>query len=140
MVLGGLDGLIATFIIISAATGTTCMYYYNFKDIINRYHLDVGANLSWKITLVLGIANLLGNGLSMGISEFMSSKANREYINAEKRRAMWQYRYFKPDEIVRVCTYITRDKPSSYSYLCVYMCLFTILDDKAVREQWHVER
>lgn len=58
IVYGGMDGIITTFAIVAGATG---------------------AQLSYNILLVLGIANLLADGLSMGAGEYMSSKAELEH-------------------------------------------------------------
>jgi len=51
---GSIDGLITTFSIIVSA---------------------IGAELSNKVILILGISNVLADGYSMGISRYLSSKA-----------------------------------------------------------------
>ena len=34
----------------------------------------------------------------MGISEFLSSKAHREFLLSEKRREMWEFKHYKDVE------------------------------------------
>jgi VIT1/CCC1 family predicted Fe2+/Mn2+ transporter len=57
LVYGGIDGGVTTFAVVSGATG---------------------AGFSTEIILVLGIANLLADGLSMSIGSFLSSRAKRQ--------------------------------------------------------------
>lgn len=60
VVYGGLDGIITTFAIIAGSEGL---------------HLSV------EIILILGIANLLADGISMGIGDYLSTKSeNEEHI------------------------------------------------------------
>jgi len=61
LVYGANDGIITTFAVVSGV---------------------VGANLSERIILILGFANLLADGFSMGASNFL---ARRSYANAEDR-------------------------------------------------------
>jgi VIT1/CCC1 family predicted Fe2+/Mn2+ transporter len=56
-------------------------------------------------TLVIGFAVLLSNSFSVGISEFLSSKAHKEFLQAEKRREMWEFKHYKDSEISEVCLY-----------------------------------
>ena len=60
-VLGGIDGCVTTFAVVSGV---------------------VGAGFSSSVALVLGIANLLADGFSMAISNYESIKATREYIQS----------------------------------------------------------
>ena len=61
-----------------------------------------GANLSWKVVVVLGAANVAASSFSTGISEFLSSKAHREFIQAEKRRELWEFKHNKDREILQM--------------------------------------
>ena len=63
-VLGGIDGCITTFAVVSGA---------------------VGAGLSAPIALVLGFANLFADGFSMAISNYESIKAQREFVENIRR-------------------------------------------------------
>ena len=49
-----------------------------------------GADLSTGIVLVLGTANLVADGLSMGIGEWVSGKAEIEFLRAERKREEWE--------------------------------------------------
>lgn len=52
--------------------------------------------------MVLGAAVIAANSLSTGVSEFLSSKAHREFIQAEKRRELWEFKNYKDAEIYEV--------------------------------------
>jgi|TARA_Y100000310_G_scaffold51278_1_gene47270 VIT1/CCC1 family predicted Fe2+/Mn2+ transporter len=56
-VYGGIDGAITTFAIVAGA---------------------IGASLSSGIVLVLGLANLLADGFSMAVSNYLSNKSKKE--------------------------------------------------------------
>lgn len=62
-VYGGIDGIVTTFAIVAGS---------------------VGAGLSSKIVLILGFANLIADGFSMGVGAYLSSKSERELY--EKKR------------------------------------------------------
>jgi VIT1/CCC1 family predicted Fe2+/Mn2+ transporter len=63
-VLGGIDGCITTFAIVTGA---------------------VGAGFPPYVSLILGVANLLADGLSMAVSNYESIKAHNEFIDAMRR-------------------------------------------------------
>ncbi|MEN6364401.1 MAG: VIT1/CCC1 transporter family protein [Rectinema sp.] len=69
VVYGGLDGTITTF---AAVAGVA------------------GASLSPGIVLIMGFANLVADGLSMSIGDFLSSKSEAEYQAAERGREEWE--------------------------------------------------
>ncbi|RPA60766.1 hypothetical protein EF384_04175 [Aerococcus agrisoli] len=71
MVYGGLDGIVTTFAVVAGATG--------------------GA-LSLEVVIILGFANLLADGLSMAVGDYLSSKSEGEFVqNAiQKRRLDFQ--------------------------------------------------
>lgn len=50
----------------------------------------VGAALSPSIILILGFANLLADGFSMAIGNYLSSKSHKEYIEKERRKEEWE--------------------------------------------------
>lgn len=68
LVYGGLDGTITTFAAVSAA---------------------VGADLDWRVALVMGVANLLADGLSMALGDYFSSRAAEELAEHEARVEAW---------------------------------------------------
>jgi vacuolar iron transporter family protein len=66
LVYGALDGIITTFAIASGV---------------------VGANLSPGIILVLGLANLLGDGFSMATGAYLSARSEQEVYERERQHA-----------------------------------------------------
>jgi VIT1/CCC1 family predicted Fe2+/Mn2+ transporter len=62
-VYGGLDGAVTTFAVVAGATG---------------------AGFSIKIILVLGFANLIADGFSMGVGSYLSTKSDQELMLKRK--------------------------------------------------------
>jgi vacuolar iron transporter family protein len=62
-VYGGIDGAITTFAIVAGV---------------------VGASLSYSIVLILGFANLLADGFSMAVSNYLSTKSQNELFIKHK--------------------------------------------------------
>ncbi len=73
MVYGALDGIVTTFAVVSGVAGA-----------------DLGSN----IILILGIGNLLADGFSMGVGDYLSTKSEREYYDREARRQRWEIESF----------------------------------------------
>jgi VIT1/CCC1 family predicted Fe2+/Mn2+ transporter len=48
------------------------------------------------VILILGVSNLLADGLSMGIGDYLPTKSEREYYDREARRQAWEIEHF-PD-------------------------------------------
>jgi VIT1/CCC1 family predicted Fe2+/Mn2+ transporter len=69
LIYGGLDGIITTFAVVAGVAG---------------------AALSPGIVLIMGFANLIADGISMAIGDFLSSKAENEYNAAERKREEWE--------------------------------------------------
>jgi VIT1/CCC1 family predicted Fe2+/Mn2+ transporter len=69
MVYGGLDGIVTTFAVVSGVAG---------------------ANLGANVVMIMGVANLLADGLSMAIGAYLSEKSVKEYYNNEKKREAWE--------------------------------------------------
>lgn len=76
-VYGGLDGIITTFAVVAGAAG---------------------ASLGSGVVLILGFANLVADGLSMAIGDYLSTKAEQEYHQAERRREQWEIDHFPEGE------------------------------------------
>lgn len=76
-VYGGLDGIITTFAVVAGVAG---------------------AALSSGIVLILGFANLIADGLSMAIGDYLSTKSEQEYQNAERRREQWEVEHYPEGE------------------------------------------
>eukprot|EP00601_Ochromonadales_sp_CCMP2298_P007787 CAMPEP_0173205244 /NCGR_PEP_ID=MMETSP1141-20130122/20626_1 /TAXON_ID=483371 /ORGANISM="non described non described, Strain CCMP2298" /LENGTH=276 /DNA_ID=CAMNT_0014131109 /DNA_START=189 /DNA_END=1019 /DNA_ORIENTATION=+ len=78
VVFGGFDGLLSSIIVVSGA---------------------VGMHLSWQALVGLTCAVVVASSLSTGMSEFLSSRAHRHFIQAEKRRELWEFKHFKDEEM-----------------------------------------
>ncbi len=66
---GAVDGAVTTFAVVAGATG---------------------ASLSPGIVIILGFANLIADGFSMACGNFLSERADREYIEKERKREEWE--------------------------------------------------
>lgn len=74
---GGLDGTITTFAVVAGVAG---------------------ASLNAGVVLILGFANLIADGLSMAIGDYISTKSEREYQAAERERETWEARNYPEGE------------------------------------------
>jgi VIT1/CCC1 family predicted Fe2+/Mn2+ transporter len=71
MVYGALDGVITTMAVVAGATG---------------------AQLGSRVALILGIANLIGDGISMGASNYLGLKSELEQAGRDvKLEAPWRH-------------------------------------------------
>jgi VIT1/CCC1 family predicted Fe2+/Mn2+ transporter len=77
MVYGGLDGIVTTFAVVSGVAG---------------------ANLGSGVILILGLANLLADGLSMATGAYLSLKSELEYYQRERERETWEVEHFPNGE------------------------------------------
>jgi len=73
---GGMDGCVTTFAVVSGATG---------------------AGFGTSIIIILGLANLLADGLSMSVGSYLSSKAEEHNYQKNKRTEFWSVDH-KPGE------------------------------------------
>jgi len=76
-VYGALDGIVTTFAVVSGVEG---------------------AQLSSSIILVLGFANLLADGISMGVGNYLGTKSELEYIRKERAREYWEIEHVPEGE------------------------------------------
>lgn len=51
----------------------------------------VGGSLGAEVVITLGFANLIADGISMGLGDYLSSKAEFAHLVTEKRREEWEY-------------------------------------------------
>jgi VIT1/CCC1 family predicted Fe2+/Mn2+ transporter len=68
-VYGAIDGAVTTFAIVTGV---------------------VGASLSPSIIIILGFANLLADGFSMAIGNYLAVKTQNEFIQKERKREEWE--------------------------------------------------
>lgn len=77
IVYGAIDGAITTFAVVAGVTG---------------------AALSPAIVIILGIANLVADGFSMACSNYLSERANRDFIRRERNREIWEVKHMPAAE------------------------------------------
>lgn len=68
-VLGGTDGIVTTFAVVAGSAG---------------------GQLSSDVVIVLGLANLMADGFSMAVSNFLSTKSRQEEVDEAKQDESWQ--------------------------------------------------
>mmetsp|Transcript_25288 Transcript_25288/g.47981 ORF Transcript_25288/g.47981 Transcript_25288/m.47981 type:complete len:282 (-) Transcript_25288:145-990(-) len=78
IIFGGLDGILTSFAIVAGSAG---------------------GHLSPEVVLILGFSNIFADALSMGVGEFLSSKANNEWILSERKREEWELENYPEGEI-----------------------------------------
>jgi VIT1/CCC1 family predicted Fe2+/Mn2+ transporter len=76
-VYGGLDGIITTFAVVAGVAG---------------------ASLSAGVVLILGFANLIADGLSMAVGDYLSTKSENEYNAKEREREAWEVENYPEGE------------------------------------------
>ncbi|CEM32012.1 unnamed protein product [Vitrella brassicaformis CCMP3155] len=81
LVFGGLDGIVTTFAIVATS---------------------IGAGLSSGSVILLGIANLVADGLSMGLGDYFSARAEIDYARAEERREKWEMEHYPEGEVAEM--------------------------------------
>jgi len=78
LIFGGLDGILTSFAIVAGAAG---------------------GSMPIPVVLVLGFSNIFADALAMGVGEFLSSKAENEWILSERRRENWEMENYPEGEI-----------------------------------------
>ncbi len=76
-VYGANDGIITTFAVVAGVAG---------------------ADLSARIVLILGFANLLADGFSMAMSNYLSEKSNCDFVAIERQREEWEVEKLPEEE------------------------------------------
>ena len=74
IVYGGNDGIITTFAVIAGAQG---------------------ASLGPAIIVILGLANLLADGVSMGASNFLGKRSEQDYSRSQRQKEDWEISCYK---------------------------------------------
>lgn len=49
-----------------------------------------GGGLGTQAVLIVGVSSIVADGLSMGLGEYLSSKAMNEYMAIERKREEWE--------------------------------------------------
>ncbi len=80
-VYGAIDGSVTTFAVVSGVAG---------------------AALSSNIIIILGFANLLGDGISMAMSNYLGAKSEREFIENERKREYWEIEHYRDGEVEEI--------------------------------------
>ncbi len=70
-VYGGLDGIVTTFAVVAGVAG---------------------ADLATSVIIVLGVANLIADGISMAFGDYLGTKAENDYINVKREGELWKAR------------------------------------------------
>lgn len=78
LIFGGLDGILTSFAIVAGAAG---------------------GNMPVPVVLVLGFSNIFADALAMGVGEFLSSKAENEWILSERKREKWEMDNYPEGEV-----------------------------------------
>jgi len=68
-VLGGVDGIVTTFAVVAGSAG---------------------GRLSTEVVIVLGLANLIADGFSMAVSNYLGTRSRREEVEEAKEDESWQ--------------------------------------------------
>ncbi|KAG9404849.1 hypothetical protein AC1031_005061 [Aphanomyces cochlioides] len=77
-VFGGLDGIITTFATVTSVAGS---------------------GLPHAVILILGLAHLVADGLSMGMGDVLSTQAKIDLIQHERSREVWELENFPEGEL-----------------------------------------
>lgn len=77
LVYGGIDGIITTFAVVAGFTGATMMATSQNEN---------GMVISVSVVLIFGLANLFADGFSMGVGDFLSSRAEKKLFDKELRK------------------------------------------------------
>jgi VIT1/CCC1 family predicted Fe2+/Mn2+ transporter len=77
VIFGGLDGILTSFAIVAGSAG---------------------GRLPPSVVLILGFSNIFADALSMGVGEFLSSKAENEWILSERDREEWEMENYPQGE------------------------------------------
>jgi len=86
IVYGGLDGIITVFAVVASIAG---------------------AGLDVSVVIIMGVASLLADGISMGMGDYLSSKAENDYTSEERKREMWECENYIEGEISEMVTIYT---------------------------------
>src|SRR3989344_1426406 len=78
LIYGANDGIITAFAVVAGAAG---------------------AHLSPAIIIILGFANLLADGLSMGASNYLGGKSEQDYAKSQRKKESWEIEHLRELEV-----------------------------------------
>ena len=80
------------------------IFFFQAEDGIRDAQESRGLGDVYKrqVILILGLANLLADGLSMAAGAFLSLKSEREYYDRERERETWEIEHFPEGEFVEM--------------------------------------
>ena len=78
LIYGANDGIITTFAVVAGAAG---------------------AHLSATVIIILGFANLLADGLSMGASNYLGGKSEQDYAKSQRQKESWEIEHLRELEV-----------------------------------------
>ncbi|MEK7182881.1 MAG: VIT1/CCC1 transporter family protein [Patescibacteria group bacterium] len=81
LVYGANDGIITTFAIVAGAAG---------------------AALPASVVIILGVANILADGISMGASNFLGGKSEQDFARAQREKESWEIDHLRELEIEEI--------------------------------------
>ena len=99
IIFGGLDGILTSFAIVAGSAG---------------------GRLPPSVVLILGFSNIFADALSMGVGEFLSSKAENEWILSERGREEWELENYPAGEIQEMIDlYVKEGMEYEDAVLCI---------------------
>ena len=81
MTFGAMDGILTSFGIVASIYGS-----------------DLAAN----VVILLGFSNVIADGISMGVGDSLSTKAENDQALAERKREMWEFENYREGEITEM--------------------------------------
>ena len=99
IIFGGLDGILTSFAIVAGSAG---------------------GRLPPSVVLILGFSNIFADALSMGVGEFLSSKAENEWILSERGREEWELENYPAGEVQEMIDlYVKEGMEYEDAVLCI---------------------
>ena len=63
---------------------------------------SAGGSLSPRVILIVGLSNILADGVSMGFGDAVSTMAHIEHVEQERKREEWEFENFPEGEIMEM--------------------------------------